>query len=177
MISVLGRLFSWKENVGVASVVAATLLILMPQSVIADSVYVDVVRTKGEAENTNFGLIHLVDSWFTTLATLGFDLNRLPPGLLDVKLHMGEDCDKPGPVYNPYEVEGGHRIGDLLQVMVTSNGSLVGKHGVKPPVLTADTHKITVTEMRGHTLVFASQGNSKFEACGQVREGEFEPTR
>ena len=149
----------------------------MAKSVVADSVYIDVAVTKGPAKHTNVGLIHAVDSWFTTLATLGFQLNGFPPGLLDVKLHSESECDNPGPVYNLYEVESGYRIGDLMQVTVSEDGSLVGKHGVKPPLLTADTHKITVTEMRGHTLVFVSHNNDDFGACGKVREGEFEPTR
>jgi len=153
------------------------LLFTVAKSVVADSVYIDVAVTKGLAKHTNVGLVHAVDSWFTTLATLGFQLKDLPPGLLDVKLHSEAECDNPGPVYNPYEVESGYRIGDLMQVTVSADGSLVGKHGVKPPLLTADIHKITVTEMRGHTLVFVSHKDDDFEACGEVREGEFEPTR
>ena len=174
---VLWQVFSALKYALITLFVFLLLPLIVAKSVVADSVYIDVEVTKGPAKHTNVGLIHAVDSWFTTLATLGFQLNDFPPGLLDVKLHSESECDNPGPVYNPYEVESGYRIGDLMQVMVSEDGSLVGKHGVKPPLLTANTHKITVTEMRGHTLVFVSHNNDDFEACGKVREGEFEPTR
>ena len=174
---VLWRVFSGLKYSRIIFFVLLLLPFTVAKSVVADSVYIDVEVTKGPAKHTNIGLIHAVDSWFTTLATLGFELKDLPPGPLEVKLHTESECDNPGPVYNPYEVDSGYRIGDLMQVTVGADGSLVGQHGVKPPLLTADTHKITVTEMRGHTLVFVSHKNSDFVACGKVREGEFEPTR
>jgi len=40
---------------------------------------------------------------------------------------------------------------------VRLDGLLIGNYGVNPRFLTADTHKITVTEMRGHTLTLVSQ--------------------
>ena len=41
------------------------------QSVVADSVYIDVEVAKGPVKTTDVGLIHAVDSWFITIATLG----------------------------------------------------------------------------------------------------------
>tara|TARA_B100000315_G_scaffold254861_1_gene296817 strand:+ start:359 stop:622 length:264 start_codon:yes stop_codon:yes gene_type:complete len=85
------------------------------------------------------------------------------------------DCKNPGEVYNPFGDAPGQRIGDLLSEMVPENGILGGIHGIKPPTLTADAHKLTVIEMRGHALLLFS-GDAAL-ACGIVREGEWEDPR
>jgi len=61
--------------------------------------------------------------------------------------------------------------------MVPKNGALTGIYGIKPPTLTAEAHKLTVIEMRGHALLLHSGGNDDVLACGVVREGEWEDPR
>jgi hypothetical protein len=155
----------------------ASIVFLSSKLVFADSVYIDMVRVDGEDAAGPLGAIWAVDSWFLTLVTLNFKLSDVPSGSYQVRLHEMPDCDKPGDVYNPYGDFPGQRIGDLLSEMVPKNGALTGIYGIKPPTLTAEAHKLTVIEMRGHALLLHSGGNDDVLACGVVREGEWEDPR
>ena len=143
----------------------------------ADSVYIDMHRTDRGHVGTPLGAIWAVDSWFLTLVTLDFKLSGLPEGSYEVLLYDSPECAEPGDVYNPYGDAPGQRIGDLLPEMVSENGGLTGIHGIKPPILTADSHKLTVIEMRGHSLILRSNGTKQTLACGIVREGDWELPR
>ena len=155
----------------------AGILVLLSTPAVADSVYVDMARIDDGHEGSQLGTIWAVDSWFLTLVTLNFRLSGVPHGSYQVRLHEMPDCKNPGEVYNPFGDELGQRVGDLLAEMVPENGILGGIHGIKPPTLTADAHKLTVIEMRGHALLLFSGDNDAALACGVVREGEWEDPR
>ena len=143
----------------------------------ADSVYIDMQRTDQGHVGTPLGAIWAVDSWFLTLVTLDFKLSGVPEGSYEVLLYDSPECTGPGNVYNPYRDAPGQRVGDLLPEMVSENGDLTGIHGIKPPTLTADSHKLTVIEMRGHALILRSNETKQTLACGIVREGDWEEPR
>ena len=154
-----------------------SLLMLGSASALADSVYIDMERVDSGHVGTPLGAIWAVDSWFLTLVTLNFKLSDVPDGSYQVRLHEMSNCDNPGDVYNPDGDAIGQRMGDLLPAMHTENGTLTGIHGIKPPVHTADAHKLTVIEMRGHSLLLQSNNDNAVVACGVVREGEWEDPR
>ena len=150
---------------------------LWPASAFSDSVYIDMERVDRGQVGVPLGAIWAVDSWFLTLVTLNFKLSNVPDGSYQVRLHEIPNCENPGNVYNPDGDAVGERIGDLLPDMRAVNGTLTGIHGIKPPVHTADAHKLTVIEMRGHSLLLQSNNDDAFVACGVVREGEWEEPR
>lgn len=115
-------------------------------------------------ENRPVGMVQAVDSWFTTLATLIFDISDMPPGRYQVALHQGEDCGQIGPVYDP--VSGAVPLGAFPDFDVAADGSTPRTIGLKPPELTAGSRKITVLEMREHLLVFHRDGAPA--ACGLI---------
>ncbi len=154
-----------------------SVLTLWPVSAFGDSVYIDMERVDPGYVGTPLGAIWAVDSWFLTLVTLNFKLSDVPDGSYQVRLHETPNCENPGSVYNPDGDEIGERIGDLLPEMLAENGTLTGIHGIKPPVHTADAHKLTVIEMRGHSLLLQSNNDDAIVACGVVREGEWEEPR
>ena len=166
-----------------ASFFLASVVLLSSKVVFADSVYIDMVRVGDTHAGRPLGSIWAVDSWFLTLVTLNFGLSNVPSGSYQVRLHEVPDCERPGDVYNPYGDIPGQRIGDLLSDMVVENGILTGIHGIKPPTLTSEAHKLTVIEMRGHALLlhFVGVGDvgdvDDVVACGVVREGEWEHPR
>ena len=154
-----------------------SIVLLSSKVVFADSVYIDMVRVDAGQAGIPLGAIWAVDSWFLTLVTLNFGLSNVPSGSYQVRLHERPDCGRPGGVYNPYGDMPGQRIGDLLSNMVVENGILTGIHGIKPPTLTSEAHKLTVIEMRGHALLLHSGGTDDVVACGVEREGEWERPR
>ena len=164
--------WAWGKFVWFISVVT-----LCPASAFSDSVYIDMERIGSGHVGTPLGAIWAVDSWFLTLVTLNFKLSNVPDGSYQVRLHEMPNCENPGDVYNPDGEAIGRRMGDLLPEMRTENGMLTGIHGIKPPVHTADAHKLTVIEMRGHSLLLQSNNDDAVVACGVVREGEWEDPR
>ena len=181
ILNLLGnKMIFCRTNLGLIVLLIWCLMIGMvfPKgSVKADSVYIDLERMDGENAGTPVGEIWAVDSWFLTLVTLNFKMSGVPDGEYDVLLYDSPNCSNPGDVYNPFGDSPGLRIGDLLTGMATENGTLTGIHGIKPPIMTADAHKLTVIEMRGHSLLLRAQDTRDTIACGIVREGEWEEPR
>ena len=164
----------WLGNV---SLCGAVVLFFLLSDAKADSVNIHMQRTDQGHVGTPLGAIWAVDSWFLTLVTLDFKLSGVPEGSYEVLLYDLPECAHPGDVYNPFGDTPGQRVGDLLPEMVSENGALTGIHGIKPPTLTADSHKLTVIEMRGHALLLRSKETKQTLACGIVREGEWEQPR
>ena len=164
----------WLGNV---SLCGAVVLFFLLSDAKADSVNIHMQRTDQGHVGTPLGAIWAVDSWFLTLVTLDFKLSGVPEGSYEVLLYDLPECAHPGDVYNPFGDTPGQRVGDLLPEMVSENGALTGIHGIKPPTLTADSHKLTVIEMRGHALLLRSKETKQTLACGIVGEGEWEQPR
>lgn len=112
--------------------------------------------------------VEAVDSWFTTLATLIFDAVALPPGAYAVALLAQADCERAGAgaVYRRDGDPADAPTGALGEIAVAADGTATRTLTVKPPRLDAGAEKLTVTEMRGHALVFRTAGG--VAACGVV---------
>lgn len=112
--------------------------------------------------------VEAVDSWFTTLATLIFDAVALPPGAYAVTLLAQADCERAGAggVYRRDGDPADAPTGALGEIAVAADGTATRTLTIKPPRLDAGAEKLTVTEMRGHALVFrAADGVA---ACGVI---------
>ena len=120
--------------------------------------------------------VEAVDSWFTTLATLVFDAVALPSGAYAVTLLEQADCERAGAgsVYRRDGDPAEAPIGALGEIVVAPDGTATRTLTVKPPRLDAGAEKLTVTEMRGHALVFRASA-SGIAACGVIPALPAEP--
>ena len=87
----------------------------------ADWTEIRVHQVSPNGVGAELGMVEAVDSWFTTLATLMFDISGLPPGKYKVWLHDVPDCGAApiegvvlaghaaGPVYHQGEEGAGDR--------------------------------------------------------------------
>lgn len=151
----------------------------------ADSVYISMHLTARDGAGAGVGTIQAVDSWFTTLATLLYDLSGLPPGEHGLTLHDNADCGPAGGVpgmaagaiYHPEgaPVWDGRKRGEFPSITVGADGTAKNSVGLKPPQFTDADRKVTVGELRGHALVINEAGTGRRIACGVIRFGDPEP--
>ena len=148
----------------------------------ADSVYIPMHLTAPDGAGASVGTIQAVDSWFTTLATLLYDLSGLPPGEHGLTLHDNADCGPAGGVpgmaagaiYHPEgaPVWDGKKRGEFPSIMVDADGTAKNSVGLKPPQFTDADLKVTVGELRGHALVINETRTGRRIACGVIRFGD-----
>ena len=148
----------------------------------ADSVYISMHLTVEEGAGASVGTVQAVDSWFTTLATLMYDLSGLPPGEHLLTLHDNADCGPAGGVPGMaagaiYHPEGapvweGRKRGEFPSVTVEADGTVKNSVGLKPPQFTDATEKVTVGELRGHALIISEAGTGRRIACGVIGFGD-----
>lgn len=155
----------WKRVSAHAGVTAAC--IVCAATAAADSLELDMRAATPERETV--ARIEAVDSWFTTLATLLFEVDGLEPGAYSVVLLEQADCRDAaaGSIYRRPEDPLEAPTGALGEIAVTPDGGVTRTLSLKPPKLVAEAEKLTVTEMRGHALVFRAGGASgAVAACG-----------
>jgi len=135
------------------------------------------------------GMVEAVDSWFTSLATLVFDISGLAPGQYKVWLHDVPDCGAAavdgvvlaayaaGPVYDRDDGHEGLVRGHLGDLAVTPEGEVTRTISVRPPKVVDGVDKVTVTEMRGRALIIhrAGPGPDTRVACGIIASADEEP--
>ena len=148
----------------------------------ADSVHIPMRLTAEDGVGASVGTIQAVDSWFTTLATLLYDLSGLPPGEHGLTLHDNADCRPAGGVpgmaagaiYHPEgaPVWDGRKRGEFPSITVDADGTAKNSVGLKPPQFTDADLKVTVGELRGHALVINEETTGRRIACGVIRFGE-----
>lgn len=118
------------------------------------------------------GAVEAVDSWFTTLATLVFEVEGLAPGTYPVALLEQADCAgaAAGRVYRRDSDPAEAPAGALGEFVVAADGAHTRTLTIKPPKLDAAAEKLTVTEMRGHALVLLAAAGAPpgVAACGAV---------
>lgn len=170
---------------------AALLAMVWSMPAAADWTEVPMHRVGPDGVGDQMGMVEAIDSWFTTLATLMFDISGLPPGTYKVWLHDVPDCGSAtvggvvlaghaaGPVYDRddglAEIVHGH-LGDIE---VTPAGEVTRTLSIKPPELIDSADKLTVTEMRGHALVIHRSGDGPDTrvACGVIPLAEDQPAQ
>jgi Cu/Zn superoxide dismutase len=135
------------------------------------------------------GVVEAVDSWFTLLATLVFDISGLVPGEYRVWLHDVADCGAAavdgvvlaghaaGPVYDRADDNDGAVRGQLGDIVVTPDGEVTRTLSLRPPEMVDGVDKLTVTEMRGRALVIHRTGTGPDTriACGVIPRAEDDP--
>ena len=134
------------------------------------------MRAGGGDAAAPVGRIEAVDSWFTTLATLMFEVEGLPPGAYAVVMLEQEDCERAAegrPYRRPGEPPDSVPAGAFGDFVVAPDGATTRTLSVKPEFLSHPDGRLTVTEMRGHALVFrggagASPGATTVAACGVI---------
>ena len=160
----------------------SALLYAWAAPVSADWTEIPVHQVGPDGVGDKIGMVEAVDSWFTTLATLLFDISGLPAGQYRVWLHDVPDCGAAaidgvvlaghaaGPVYDGDGAIGGWVRGHLGDIEVTSEGEVTRTLSMKPPELVDGAEKLTVTEMRGRALVIhrAGGGPDTRVACGVI---------
>ena len=148
----------------------SVLVYLSAAPVAADWTEVRIHRIDHDGVGDELGVVELVDSWFTSLATLLFDISGLAPGTYAVRLHDNPNCDAASRVYTGDGVDDGWVRGQLGEIEVTPGGEVTRTLSLKPPQLVAGADKVTVSEMRGHALVIhrADTGTDSRVACGIV---------
>ena len=158
------------------------LMCLWAAPVSADWTEIRVYQVSPDGVGDEIGMVEAVDSWFTTLATLMFDISGLPPGDYRVWLHDAPDCGAAtidgvvlaghaaGPVYDRDNGAGGWVRGHLGSIEITPDGEVTRTLSMKPPELVDGAEKLTVTEMRGRALVIhrAGAGPDTRVACGII---------
>ena len=124
------------------------------------------------------GAVEAVDSWFTTLATLIFELEGLAPGDYAVVMLEQADCAgaAQGAVYRRETDAPAAPTGALGAYAVAADGTATRTLSIKPDRLNAAAEKLTVTEMRGHALAFRGAAGA-LAACGAIPEGQETPER
>lgn len=136
----------------------------------ADTLEFDVKMLGGDKAGQIVSHVQAVDSWFTTLATLIFEMKGMPEGTYQMSLHEGAACEPVGPIYDPVALETGTAsekpLGAFPDFVVAADGSAPRTIGLKPPSLVSGAPKIGVLDMRGHALVFHLDGDPA--ACGLV---------
>ena len=117
------------------------------------------------------GRIEAVDSWFTTLATLMFEVDGLPPGAYAVVMLEQESCERAGDgrVYRRPGDPDSDPAGAFGDFVVAADGATTRTLSVKPEFLSRPDGRLTVTEMRGHALVFRAE--DAVAACGVIPAG------
>ena len=152
----------------------SVLVYLSAAPVVADWTEVRIHRIDADGVGDELGVVELVDSWFTSLATLLFDISGLAPGTYAIRLHDNPNCDAAGPVYTGDGVDNGWVRGQLGEIAVTPAGEVTRTLSLKPPQLVAGADKVTVSEMRGHALVIhhANMAAESRIACGIVPRAE-----
>lgn len=127
------------------------------------------VNAVGTAPVATVGTIEAVDSWFTTLATLMFEIDGLQPGTYDIVMLEQADCVHPGEgtIYRRVGDAATVPAGALGEFVVGADGATTRTLSVKPEYLQLDTERLTVTEMRGHALVFRTAAAEPV-ACGAI---------
>jgi len=155
----------------------SVLVYLSAAPVAADWTEVRIHRIGADGAGVELGVVELVDSWFTSLATLLFDISGLAPGTYAVRLHDSPNCDAASPVYTGDGVDDGWVRGQLGEIEVTPGGAVTRTLSLRPPQLVAGADKVTVREMRGHALVIhqADTGTDSRVACGIVPLAEDDP--
>ena len=148
----------------------------------ADSVHIPMRLTAEDGVGASVGTIEAVGSWFTTLATLLYDLSGLPPGEHGLTLHDNADCGPAGGVpgmaagaiYHPdgAPVWDGRKRGEFPSITVDADGTAKNSVGLKPPQFTDADLKVTVGELRGHALVINEETTGRRIACGVIRFGD-----
>jgi len=158
---------------------------------LADWTEIHMHQVGPDGVGAEMGMVEAVDSWFTSLATLVFDISGLAPGQYKVWLHDVPDCAAAefdglvlagyaaGPVYDRDDGHGGSVRGHLGDLEVTSEGEVTRTISVRPPKVVDGVDKVTVTEMRGRALIIhrAASGPDTRVACGVIRLAEEEPAR
>ncbi len=148
----------------------------------ADWTEIRMNRIGPDGVGAEIGLVEAIDSWFTTLATLMFDISGLAPGTYKVWLHHVPDCGTAtvegillaghaaGPVYDRDDGIEGMVRGHLGEIEITPDGEVTRTLSIKPPALIDGAEKLTVTEMRGRALVIHRTGDGLDTrvACGVV---------
>lgn len=164
---------------------------LLAGPAVADWTEIRVHEVSAEGIGDEMGMVEAIDSWFTTLATLMFDISGLPPGTYKVWLHDVPDCGAAqvegvvlaghaaGPIYHGGEADAGYVRGHLGDIEVTPDGAVTRTLSIKPPALVDGADKLTVTEMRGRALVIhrAGTGPDTRVACGVVPLAEDDPSQ
>lgn len=130
------------------------------------------MTAEGPGAPRRVGAVEAVDSWFTTLATLVFEVEGLAPGTYPVALLEQADCAgaAAGRVYRRDSDPAEAPAGALGEFVVAADGAHTRTLTIKPPKLDAGAEKLTVTEMRGHALVFLAAAGAPpgVAACGAV---------
>ncbi len=125
---------------------------------------------KGEART--IGTVEAVDSWFTTLATLLFEMDGLAPGTYAVVMLDQAGCAQAaaGQVYRRAGDAPTAPTGALGELVVAPDGTTTRTLSIKPDRLNDASEKLTVTEMRGHALVFraVADASAPIVACGAI---------
>ena len=144
----------------------------------ADWLAFDMKAAGREAPARTVAAVEAVDSWFTTLATLLFaDVEGLEPGVYAVAMLEQADCADAavGEVYRRATDAAEAPTGALGELVVAPDRTATRTLSIKPDELNASAEKLTVTEMRGHALVFRTAAGSGIAACGVMPAGAAEP--
>lgn len=155
----------------------------------ADWTEIRVHQVHSDGVGAEIGMVEAVDSWFTSLATLVFDISGLAPGEYRVWLHDVADCGAAtvdgvvlaghaaGPVYDRADDNDAAVRGQLGDIVVTPDGEVTRTLSIKPPEIVDGVDKLTVTEMRGRALMIhrSGAGPDTRIACGLIPLAEDDP--
>lgn len=150
-------------------------------SVPAAADWLEIEMNAGGDAAAPVGRIEAVDSWFTTLATLMFEVEGLPPGAYEVVMLEQEHCEGAAEG-RPYRRAGDPPdsvpAGAFGAFVVAPDGETTRTLSVKPEFLKHPDGRLTVTEMRGHALAFLGEagaaagataaGSTIVAACGVI---------